>query len=457
MNYLFNRINKNFFNLLASDSNNMLYSTCLIEIYNMFENELSYKIRRDLVRDVIARELLTEESLPDGDMKSVNDRAGNIIRNFYVCGWLAEEVDDVVYEKSVVMTDEGIALAEFLIRLSDPPKTEYSSYVFNIYNLLNNPNQWESDPYSLCLKPVYNDVKRLSTSLKQLSTSIRKIIEQVVKEETFEELTNNLISYCEGSFIKEYSRLVKEQNIRFFRSQIIKMLTELQDNKNYYELIVIGCYDNENIENEAAASDMVFRLFDRIFSFLNDEYDNIMNDIQRKINIYLNLAVGRARFILNYDDNAKGYVSRVLKLMIEKADDTAFDSGDLFNIYTQEFIDIFSLRYPRRRKVIMQPNVTEIPSMTEEDKKKALMMYRKEAYNPYSKKAMKQYVMNVLGNKTSISAQDFPADTKNDILSIIASAAYCEENGFELVPKNNYIIRNGFILRDFSISIKKGI
>lgn len=456
MNNVFERINNNFFNLLASDSNNTIYSECLLVVYEMFEHELSYKVRRDLIRDTIAGVLFSYDQFENRDIKSVNDRAGDIIRNYYSSGWLTEEIDDVTYEKSVVMTDEGVALAEFLIKLSKPQKTEYSSYVFNIYNLLKNRNQWVSDPYSLCLKPIYNDVKMLSSSLKQLSTSIRKIIEQVVKEETFESLTNNLLSYCDGSFIKEYARLVKEQNIKIYRSQIINMLTELQNDRDEYDLLLISCYDNENMDDEEAAAEMVFRYFDRIVSFLNDDYNKIMNDIQRKINIYLNLAVGRARFILDHDENTRGYVSTVIKFLLDNEDNIIFDPGDLFNLYTQEFIDVYSLRYPRRRRIITEPDVTEVQIMKDEDKEKALEQYRKEAYNPFSKKAMKQFVLKTMGNKTSITAEDFQIDTKSDILSILSSAAYCEENGFELRPIDNHISVNGFILRDFAISLKKG-
>lgn len=454
---LFDKINDNFFNLLSSGSNNRLYSGCLLVIYNIFEREISFKVRRDVVRDTLATFMLSENFRPDSDeFTSTNDYANYVIRKFYDCGWLVEETDDVTYEKNVVMTEAGIALAEFLLQLIEPPKTEYSSYVFNIYNLLNNRSQWESNPYALALKPIYNDAKHLANSLKKLSTFIKNIIEKVVEEKTFEDLTKNLLSYCEGTFIKEYSRLVNEHNIRIFRRSIITELSELSENRDDYELLVIGCYDNENFDSEQEAEQYVFDMLKKTIGFLTDDYDNLMNDIQRKINIYLNLAVGRARFLLNHDENSRGNVNQVIRYLIENAENISEeDTSDLFNLYTQEFVDTASLRFPNKQKAITTPTVTEIPAMTDEDIEKAREIQRREAYNPYSKKSMKRFVQDIMGNKTEVHADEFPANTKSDMLAVISSAAYCEENGFILTPGDDYIVRNGFIIRNFTISRRK--
>ena len=313
---------------------------------------------------------------------SPNERAGAVIRNFYEAGWLSEETDDVTYEKQVVMTEAGIALAEFLIQLSSPSKEEYSSYVFNIYNRLRNRDQWAGNPYTFALKPVYNDAKKLANSLKKLSTSIRSIIEKVVEEETLEELTNNLMSYCEGSFIKEYSRLIKEQNIHIYRPAILKELEAMRRDKELYELIVIDCFDNEGFDEELLAEQRVISLFEATIKFLSNDYNKIINDIQKKINIYLNLAGGRARFLLSHDDNTRGNVQQVLKLMINSlGSENEYIYGDLYDLYTQEFIDPASLRFPGKQKIIKKATVTEVPDMTQEDIDRAVAHQRKEV-NP---------------------------------------------------------------------------
>ena len=158
-----------------------------------------------------------------------SDVANSFLRKFSSpdVGWLVEETDDATYEKYISMTEVGIALAEFLINIEKPEKVEYSTYIYNIYNTLNNETQWKDSPYINCLKPVYKNAKALSKSLKSLSTFIRKTIEDLIKEVSLETLTENLLSYCNGDFIKEYARLTKQQNIHIYRRK--------PDDSKYYK------------------------------------------------------------------------------------------------------------------------------------------------------------------------------------------------------------------------------
>ena len=91
-------------------------------------------------------ELSEEEYTGD---RTANDMAAAVIRKFISkeIGWLYEEIDDTTYEKQIVMTENGIALAEFLNQLEKPEQEEFSSYIYNIYNTLNNPEQWKENPY----------------------------------------------------------------------------------------------------------------------------------------------------------------------------------------------------------------------------------------------------------------------------------------------------------------------
>ena len=89
--------------------------------------------------------------------------------------------------------------------------------------------KWEDDPYINGLRAVYRNAKLLSKALKRLATFIKKIIERMVQEETMESLTENILEYCEGDFIKEYARLTKQQNIHIYRSYIRLRLEEIQN------------------------------------------------------------------------------------------------------------------------------------------------------------------------------------------------------------------------------------
>lgn len=170
-------------------------------------------------RNTVLGYLCDEHIVPAEGYKITDNYASAILRKLADSGWVEEEADSTTYERQITMTDNGIALAEFLQRLIKPPKEEYSSYIFVIYNLLKSHEQWENAPYVFALKEVYKNAKRLANSLKKLSTSIRSVIKKTVKEETLQSLIENLISCCDGDFIKEYSRLVKQQNFHIYRTK----------------------------------------------------------------------------------------------------------------------------------------------------------------------------------------------------------------------------------------------
>ena len=153
-NNVFNAIPENFFNYLASNSNQRLYSRCLRLIYEQYEREISYRIPRNQIRDALAIYLLEnhvslETDEETGPMKNHTDLASSILRKFCAknVGWLEEENDDATYEKQIMITEQGLLLAEFLIQLEKPEKEEYSGYIFNIYNTFRNEELWQENPY----------------------------------------------------------------------------------------------------------------------------------------------------------------------------------------------------------------------------------------------------------------------------------------------------------------------
>jgi hypothetical protein len=202
VNNLFNQLPNGFFNLLASNSNNQVYADCLELIFREYEREVSYRIPRDRIRDAIAiyiaeNHIKALDESDDADIKdnkfsrmetrndarqdkakgqiksealkvkkdaantaskgrgknkqqdanavdqSPNDIASRIIYKFLDSniGWLEEEIDDVTYERQIIMTEQGVLLAEFLMNLKRPEKAEFASYIFDIYNTLNNKEQ----------------------------------------------------------------------------------------------------------------------------------------------------------------------------------------------------------------------------------------------------------------------------------------------------------------------------
>lgn len=460
---VFNVIPDNFFNYLASNSNQRLYSQCLRLIYEQYEREISYRIPRNQIRDALAIYLLEnhvslETDDEAGPMKNHTDLASSILRKLCAknVGWLEEENDDATYEKQILITEQGLLLAEFLVQLEKPEKEEYSGYIFNIYNTLQNEELWLENPYVNGIKSIYMNARSLSKSLKKLSTFIRKIIEKMVNEGSLESLTENLLEYFDGSFIREYSRLIKQQNIHVYRNYIRTKLDDMRANQELLERLALECMGEEELQREQA-QEYVLDMILSTRKFLVEDYDRIMKDIKHKINVYLQVAIGRARFLRNRETDERGNVEQTIKYIIEEMNELGWEEEVpealqiLFTFERNSFIDTASLRYPRKQQAIRQTTVTAIEEMTEEDLENARRAQEKEAYDPFSKDKMKEYLRLCMGSRTVLQAEDLPMDCKEDMLAALSAVAYGDENGFDIVPQEGYLDTNDMLLRRFEI------
>ncbi|WP_155991441.1 Wadjet anti-phage system protein JetA family protein [Oribacterium sp. FC2011] len=469
VNNLFNQLPNGFFNLLASNSNNQIYADCLELIFREYEREVSYRIPRDRIRDAIAIYIAENhiKALDEVNDQSPNDIASRIIYKFLDSniGWLEEEIDDVTYERQIIMTEQGVLLAEFLMNLKRPEKAEFASYIFDIYNTLNNKEQWQDNPYAFALKSVYRNAKALAKSLKRLSTYMKKYIEQMVHEETLESLTNNLLEYSTGNFIHEYARLTKQSNIHLYRQSINKKLRQLRTNKELFELLVIGCFDEEELANESEAEEFVIDLIDNTNRFLNQDYDEILRDIKNKITLYLDIAIGRARFIQNKEADARGKVEQVLKYIATEMESLGMkeeipeEMTSLFAMDSQEFMDLQSLRYPRKAQPIRKATVDLYEEMTEEDRERARMLQEHEAYNPYARELMKQYIEQQLQGRTTMTSEELPLSSRRDVLAAVSAAAYGDQNGYDIImdQEPEYEDKGEFVLRKFTIKKRANV
>ena len=75
---VFDIIPSDFFNCLAGKSNNRVYADCLELIHNQYDKEISYRLERSYLRDVLAAFLL-ENHLDLSDEESTTVRPGDFL------------------------------------------------------------------------------------------------------------------------------------------------------------------------------------------------------------------------------------------------------------------------------------------------------------------------------------------------------------------------------------------
>lgn len=452
---VFDIIPSDFFNCLAGKSDKRGYSACLELIYNQYDKEISYRLERSYLRDILAAFLLenhidfTEE---DKSNTAGNDEANIVLRKFISVGWLEEEQDDTTFEKFIVMTDNGIALAEFLQKLKKPATPEFSSYILNIYNRFNSKEyEAKQELYNFILKPTFTDAKALSSSLKKLSTSIKKIIEKMNHEGSLESLTENIISYCDGDFIKEYSRLVHQQNIHIYRNFITRKLEEMKQSE-YFSLLCSEVIAEEKAHkimiSNMEAEDRILEMIDSTKKFLHDDYNKIMDEIKQKINTYIHIAIARERMLRNKGLDIRGVVEQTLRILIS-SEDSIENIGSLFNIQRFEYVDQSSLMYPHKSQQILHNTVSEYFELSAEELEKQKYILEQESHNPYSKDEMKKYMDELFNQSINqiIDNNTFDYSKKEDILKALAAVSYAKENGYLIETDGTYIETENFVTK----------
>ena len=452
---VFDSIPDGFFNCLASSANHRVYADCLELIFSQYDKEISYRLERSYLRDVLASFLL-ENHLDLSDEENLfingNDEANFILRKFISIGWLEEDQDDATFEKYIVMTDNGVALAEFLQRLKTPVNPEFSSYILNIYNRFNSREyEKKQELYNFILKPTFLDAKALASSLKKLSTSIKKIIEKMNHEGSLESLTENIISYCDGDFIKEYSRLVHQQNIHIYRNFITRKLEELKQPEHFTLLFTELLTEEKAHKNQMSnmeAEERIYEMIDSTKSFLHDDYNKIMDDIKQKINTYIHIAIARERMLRNKGLDIRGVVEKTLRILIfsqEASENT--ETGALFNLQKYEYIDQSSLMYPHKSQQVLHNTESEYFELSNEELERQKYILEQESHNPYSKDEMKKYMDELFNQNEIVDNENFNYSSKEEILKSLAAVSYAKENGYLIETDGTYIENENYVIK----------
>ena len=467
MQNLFDLIPRGFFNYLASGSQNRVYADCLEVIYQEYDRQISYRLPRNVVRDALSLYLLENhiqlEGEEDQGIRNVQDAANAVLRKFTDenVGWLEEETDDETYEKQIMMTERGVQLAEFLQSLRAQEKEEYAGFIINIYDLLNNPDVWKEHPYINGLKAIHKNARLLSGALKKLATYIRRNIERLAREETLESLTENLIEYLEGSFIREYARLTRQQNVHVYRARIRPEMNRLKDDPDLLRRLTEDCMTEENLPRRAA-EDQVVDMIDAASRFLFLDYDRMMEDIHGKINIYLTIAVGRARFLRSQEKDLRGSVERMIHHLLDETAETGMreelpeELQGLFLLDGQEYLDEESLRYPRKTRRVMQETEAEFTGLDASEAERQLEAQRREAFDPFSRERSGAWLAALMESRTGITAAELGLRNQDDLLMALSAAAYAQENGFGIQVKDDFAETETTVIRNFTIFKKDG-
>lgn len=271
----------------------------------------------------------------------------------------------------------------------------------------------------------------------------------MLKEGSLVSLTENIIRYCDGDFIKEYSRLVQQQNIHLYREKISRRLEEFKG-VGYFGALTQSVKDEEGC-NRNDAEEKVLRMLDSTRCFLHDDYNKIMKRIKDQINAYIKIAVARERILRNKGKDNRGNVEETVRYLVQHFDNDKLNQIDeeiqyLFHIHDYEFIDRTSLHYPNKNQRIQSNVEIDVVEMSIEERERQKRKLQQESFNPYSKELMKKFLDSQMING-KIDSANLPLQGKKDVLASMASVTYARDNGYSIEIDEDFVESSEFKVR----------
>ena len=167
----------------------------------------------------------------------------------------------------------------------------------------------------------------------------------------------------------------------------------------------------------------------------------------------LKMKMKRENFLLNEETDIEGRIIECLKGIIDVDDE--FFEGAYFDIYSDSYIDEYSLYKPVTRKTRVKPDaiLDEYEDDPEEIKRLSDKLFKDNEYSVYR---INEFVLSQIGDKRQIHASDIKINEFNDILLVFLIQLYSENTSVGYCVK--YIEETykelGYVMHDYIIERK---
>lgn len=447
---------------LAS-KNAEIYLDCL-DIISTMSGGLSFKEKYEDVKEQIRIYLedtkVTVENEEDLSFSAnLDKRPGEIISQMIKFGWLETDTKEGSFEKEVYITKYAHLLYTGFIKPVDTPKkVEFSNYIIAIYNLVRNRDTWENNPYYNFLKPIHEATESLSNALTEMNTYAKDMIAEMMAYDTYHDVTEALIRNTVDDFSEEFSRL-SVRNIHWFRTGrpgnpgIIDGLESLLEEPDVISLMASE-YGKENNTDELTSRQEVIDMLYGIIEFMQEKYDRLYNDIQMKIEKYVDTMIGRLRFIRQlHNEDGKENIAKLLEIIRLKlgAQEDMSDTDCLFSLYKQEIIDPDQACRKRETHTVHRQIVKNVKKLSTEDRERARKHLQEKAENPFSMEKVCTFVENNSVDGVLNSAE-IPIEDKTKLLMLLAGAMYATNIHYRYQDTRSYHTDNNFAVKEFTLT-----
>lgn len=439
----FDNVNDQFFNPFCC-KNREVYFECISlliekskEIPVLYETDARQSIIIYLQNCAYAIET---EDIGDevSSVRSPQENASAILRYFRICGWITP--------KEIGRSGDNIAsvsaycrkLIDAIHRIFDQDvNSAITNHIFSMYEILKTSLGKDSvrsiRPYSNILVPLVENECDLKNELLILKDSIREIMHAVMRMPDVNSFGQFLIKdELLMRFFNDYFFIKKSGLIPSYISEIDRMLRRLKRSELYKKMLQE--YTRVKATDEIRAKEIIDRQFGELESFINLEYEQEMNYIDKKINTYYNLYATRMMMVLSNGTNLEHILNRVLMQLKELDEDEREAALQLMvQAHRLQSIGFISRKSFERRKKT-NPNMMNAgiisSEISEEERQRLTDELLTETPERYSLNNVKGYFDQLPFYKDKLSIDECGVKTRDDAMMVAASIIYSGTAGF---------------------------
>ena len=370
--------------------------------------------------------------------RAPQENASAILRYFRRCGWITPQ--------EIGRSGDNIAsVSAYCRKLIDAVYKIFGSnvngaitnHIFSIYEILSSSFGVDSArairPYTSIMEPLIEQECDLKNELLILKDSIREIMRAVMRMTEVNLLGQYLIKdELLNRFFNDYFFVKRSGLIPAYISNIDRLLRKLRRSE-LYEKMVKEYISLKNVD-EFEAKELIDRQFGELDSFINLEYDQEMNYIDRKINTYYSLYSVRVSMVLSNSTNLEQVLNRLLLMLKDlDAEDREWVLMQVSQTHRLMSIGFIGRKsFQRRRKA--NPNMTNAgfveDELSEDEKKRLTEELLTETPDRYSMDNVENYFSQLTKDKEHLSVEECQVHTKDDAMMIAASIVYSGTEGF---------------------------
>lgn len=463
---IFRILPENFFSILCSKHKHVYFDALLIthkafmNSYNLKKEDLISLYIEDLNEEILSIEIDEDDDFPNET--NLSSQAHRLFRRLKWAGWINVEYLPNSFDEYVILEDHARKFINLFIDILNLTPKEYNGYVYNTYVLLKDANERRDDYAYNALVEASKNTFQLDDALRSLLNNIKQYHQSLNDQDEIKEMLKGHIEFNKLIANKIIYPLKTFDSFPRFKPQILKMLKEWQYDIEFKEILVSAAVIKNAAKNQEEARDKISVMIGEIIHKYS-EIDSLLDEINRKNNIYTRAWAQKIFYTLNADKSIKGKIVEILKVAVR--DDCEL-STSLFNLmnesleYThQNLIDeasVFKIREKRRKteysplKISSSGDAVDFKANENEFKDKIRKFY--------SLKKVKDYVLNQLKDKDFVCSNDLRLSNEDEFVLFILSVLRSDENSdsYNIQFSDGNVFVNGYRIPDLTIKKKKG-